>query len=96
MLMLMVRDLKYLAPFSIVATIIQLCVFGVVGYYVCTDLPKFCDKTKLFVGPLKVPIFFGTTVFALLAMGVVCLDFSSDRLQMSHDVLCSSSARSTT
>lgn len=70
-MILMVRDLKYLAPFSIVATIVQLCVFGVVGYYISTDLPKFCDHTQLFVGPLKVPIFFGTTVFALIAIGVV-------------------------
>ncbi|KAE8744013.1 hypothetical protein FOCC_FOCC009379 [Frankliniella occidentalis] len=65
-----VRDLKYLAPFSTIAISVTLGSFGVILYYVFRSIPVLDDKVA--VGELsKFPLFFGTAMFSLEAMGVM-------------------------
>ncbi|XP_023023592.2 proton-coupled amino acid transporter-like protein acs isoform X1 [Leptinotarsa decemlineata] len=69
-LIICIRNLKLLAPFSIVANIITLVTFGVVGYYVCQNLPSFTSLPS-FGTLFNYPLYFGTTLFSLQAVGVV-------------------------
>ncbi|XP_053623801.1 proton-coupled amino acid transporter-like protein CG1139 [Plodia interpunctella] len=65
-----VRDLKYLAPFSAIANAITIVSFGMILYYVFRVTPTFEGKEA--VGKLKdFPLFFGTVLFALEAIGVI-------------------------
>lgn len=67
-----IRNLKLLAPFSTLANIITFASFGVVCYYVFQDLPDITERPA--VGTLYAfPLFFGTTLFALEAVGVVSI-----------------------
>lgn len=70
LLILCLPDLKILAPFSIVANIITLVTFIVVGYYICQNLKNFSDLPA-FGTLFNYPLYFGTTLFALQAVGVV-------------------------
>ncbi|KAK3923365.1 Proton-coupled amino acid transporter-like protein [Frankliniella fusca] len=65
-----VRDLKYLAPFSTLAISITLGSFGVILYYVFRTIPVIDDKVA-FGDISKFPLFFGTAMFSLEAMGVM-------------------------
>lgn len=66
----MIRNLKLLAPFSQVANIITFVGLGIVMYYVFTDIPS--PAVRDYVGkPRDFALFFGTTLFALEAVGVV-------------------------
>ena len=67
-----VRNLKLLAPFSTLANIITFASFGVVCYYVFQNLPDIDDRPA-FGRLYTYPLFFGTTLFALEAVGVVSL-----------------------
>lgn len=69
-LIICVRNLKLLAPFSILANIITFLTFGVVGYYVCQNLPPFSSLPS-FGTLFNYPLYFGTTLFSLQAVGVV-------------------------
>lgn len=70
LLIMMVRNLKLLAPFSIAANLITLLTFCVVGYYVFQNLPPFSSIPAF--GPLvSYPLYFGTCLFSLQACGVV-------------------------
>lgn len=68
-LMLSVRNLKWLAPFSLGATIMSFITIGVVIYYV-SDLPTIEDRS-LFGTATGYPLFFGTVLFAVSSIGVV-------------------------
>lgn len=65
-----IRNLKLLAPFSTLANVITFASFGVVCYYVFQDLPDLGD-VPAFGTLYTFPLFFGTTLFALEAVGVV-------------------------
>lgn len=66
----MIRNLKLLAPFSQVANIITFIGLSIVMYYVFLDLPS--PATRDYVGrPRDFALFFGTTLFALEAVGVI-------------------------
>lgn len=66
----MIRNLKVLAPFSSLANVITFVGIGMILYYVCQDLPSISEREA--VADLgKFPLFFGTTLFALEAVGVV-------------------------
>lgn len=69
-LIICIRNLKLLAPFSVLANIITFVTFGVVGYYVCQNLPSFGDIPQ-FGTAFNYPLYFGTTLFSLQAVGVV-------------------------
>lgn len=65
-----IRNLKLLAPFSVLANIITFASFGVVLYYLLDDLPDISERPG-FGRLYTFPLFFGTTLFALEAVGVV-------------------------
>lgn len=67
-----IRNLKLLAPFSILANIITFASFAVVLYYIFQDLQPIGSLPQ-FAGLYTFPLFFGTTLFALEAVGVVSL-----------------------
>lgn len=65
-----VRNLKYLAPFSTVANVITLASFAIILYYIFREPISFEGLDA--VGQLRNwPLFFGTVLFALEAIGVV-------------------------
>ncbi|KAK4872814.1 hypothetical protein RN001_014843 [Aquatica leii] len=69
-LILSVPNLKWLAPFSFVSNLLTLGSFGIILYYIFSELPSI--KNRQLVGTLyELPLFFGTTLFALEAVGVV-------------------------
>lgn len=65
-----IRNLKYMAPFSMIANILIACGMGITFYYIFTDMPSFDSKPN-FVDITKLPMFFGTAIFALEGIGVV-------------------------
>lgn len=67
---ILIRNLKLLAPFSQLANIITFIGLGIVLWYIFTDLPDVSSK-PLFGEPRKYTLFVGTTLFALEAVGVV-------------------------
>lgn len=65
-----IRNLKLLAPFSTVANIATILSFGITFYYVFTDVPPLSERHA--VGEFHgLPLFFGTVLFAMEAIGVV-------------------------
>lgn len=65
-----VRDLKYLAPFSTLAMSVTLGSFTVILYYVFRQIPGIEDRVA-FGNITDFPLFFGTAMFSLEAMGVM-------------------------
>lgn len=66
----LVRNLKWLAPFSMVANILIATGMGITFYYIFYDLPSF-DSRPHFAPLTELPMFFGTAIFALEGIGVV-------------------------
>ncbi|GLV45553.1 uncharacterized protein CBL_02573 [Carabus blaptoides fortunei] len=65
-----VRNLKYLAPFSTLANVITVVSFGVIIYYLFAEGPTFEKREP--VGEVQnMPLFLGTVLFALEAIGVI-------------------------
>lgn len=71
------RNLKVLAPLTTFANMITLGSFGIIGYYVFFRSDLSFSHVEA-VGPLSdFPLFFGTVLFALEAVGVVtCFSYS--------------------
>lgn len=69
-----VRNLKFLAPFSTIANGITFVSFGLILYYIVKDTTTFEGRQA--VGEVQnFPLYFGTVLFALEAIGVVCYAF---------------------
>lgn len=66
----MIRNLKILAPFSTLANIITFVGLGMILYYVLDDLPPLSER-EMVADMGRFPLFFGTTLFALEAVGVI-------------------------
>lgn len=66
----MIRNLKILAPFSSLANVITFVGIGMILYYVLDDLPPLSERDAI-VDVGRFPLFFGTTLFALEAVGVI-------------------------
>ncbi|XP_045531065.1 proton-coupled amino acid transporter-like protein CG1139 isoform X1 [Pieris brassicae] len=65
-----VRDLKYLAPFSGFANVVTIVGFAIILYYLFREAPTLEGKAP--AGKLaNFPLFFGTVLFALEAIGVI-------------------------
>lgn len=70
MLINSVKNLKLLAPFSTLANGVTVVSFCLIGYYLLTDIPSLSERAV--VAPFKrMPLFFGTVLFAMEAIGVV-------------------------
>lgn len=69
-LMNLIRNLKYLAPLSMIANIFIACGMGITFYYIFLDLPP-VDSRPHFAPITELPMFFGTAIFALEGIGVV-------------------------
>ena len=65
-----VRNLKLLAPFSTFANIVTFVGLGITMYYVFDDIPSPTER-NLVGNIFDFPLFIGTTLFALEAVGVV-------------------------
>lgn len=71
-LIMAVRNLKLLAPFSIIANCLTIVLFGVLFYYVLPNLPPI-KELPIFGSYKSYPLYFGTTLFALESVGVVSI-----------------------
>uniref|UniRef100_A0A0A9W394 Proton-coupled amino acid transporter 1 n=1 Tax=Lygus hesperus TaxID=30085 RepID=A0A0A9W394_LYGHE len=65
-----VKNLKYLTPVSLLAAILMSSGLGITFYYVLQGLPRI-ETVKLFAPLEKLPLFFGTAIYAFEGMGVV-------------------------
>jgi proton-coupled amino acid transporter len=66
----MIRNLKWLAPFSMIANLLMATGVGITFYYIFIDLPSVDDRPH-FTSLHQLPLFFGTAIFALEGIGVV-------------------------
>ncbi|XP_067003584.2 proton-coupled amino acid transporter-like protein pathetic [Anabrus simplex] len=68
----LVRNLKYLAPFSMLANGLIATGLGITFYYIFRDLPSITNSgLPNFSSWSQLPLFFGTVIFALEGIGVV-------------------------
>jgi len=65
-----VRNLKYLAPFTTIGNLVTLVSFGIILYYIFRD-PITVDGKDAAAPIEKFPLYLGTVLFALEAIGVV-------------------------
>lgn len=75
----LVRNLKVLAPFSMVANLLIGTGMAITFYYIFQDLPHVSERPA-FSTFHQLPLFFGTAIFALEGIGVVSttpVNFSS-------------------
>ncbi|BFG05719.1 glutamate transporter polyphemus-like [Drosophila madeirensis] len=66
----LVRHLKYLVPFNMVANIAMYLGFFLIFYYLFQDLPPLSDR-PMFNEPSKYPLFFGIVLFSVSSVGVM-------------------------
>jgi len=69
--MCLVKNLRYLSPFSIVANIIQSIGLGIIFYYIFANGLKSSDTLPWFAPADRLPLFFGTAIFAIEGISVV-------------------------
>ncbi|XP_057334976.1 proton-coupled amino acid transporter-like protein pathetic [Microplitis mediator] len=69
-LVVYVPDLKYLAPVSMVANLFMGCGIGITFYYLVQNLPPI-SSSSLFRPIEEFPTYFGVTIFAMEAIGVI-------------------------
>lgn len=69
----LIRNLKFLAPLSSIATGMTIVSFTLIFYYIFRETPSFANREP--VGTVKsIPLFFGTVLFAMEAIGMVSHD----------------------
>lgn len=66
----LIRNLKYLAPFSMIANLLVGTGIGITYYYLFQNMPSVSERES-FSGVQRLPTFFGTAIFALEGIGVV-------------------------
>ncbi|XP_017150812.1 glutamate transporter polyphemus-like [Drosophila miranda] len=66
----LVRHLKYLVPFNMVANIVMYVGFFMIFYYLFRGLPPITDR-KFFNEPSNYPLFFGIVLFSVSSVGVM-------------------------
>jgi proton-coupled amino acid transporter len=87
----LIRDLKYLVPFSAMANIFILVSFIITLYYIFSDSLNTGDKEYM-ANVTQLPLFFATVIFAMEGIGVVrvftVISVSRDRRSLSEDLSC--------
>lgn len=66
----LIRNLKYLAPLSMIANLLVATGMGITFYFLFQDVPSVDERDK-FSTLERLPTFFGTAIFALEGIGVV-------------------------
>uniref|UniRef100_A0A1B0BN92 Amino acid transporter transmembrane domain-containing protein n=1 Tax=Glossina palpalis gambiensis TaxID=67801 RepID=A0A1B0BN92_9MUSC len=66
----MIRSLKSLVPFSMLANVMVITGFSCILIYIFEDLPPLSDR-KMFNTIRKYPLFFGTVLFSMESVGVI-------------------------
>ncbi|XP_037906525.1 proton-coupled amino acid transporter-like protein CG1139 isoform X1 [Hermetia illucens] len=69
-LIFLIRNLKLLAPFSQFGNIITFVALGMICYYLFQDMPSIDERTMV-ASAGTYPLYFGTVLFALQAVGVM-------------------------
>lgn len=81
------RKLKYLAPLSTIGNIITIISFGVIFYYIFRE-PLTLEGKRPYATLSEFPMFFGTVLFALEAIGVVrCMEIGAEFLNFICNLL---------
>lgn len=70
----MVRNLKYLTPFSTIANIMMAVGVAIVVYEASQDLPP-VDSRVYLASWEQLPLYFGTAIYAFEGIGLVSLNF---------------------
>lgn len=66
-----IRNLRYLSPFSILANFIQSVGLGIIFFYIFGSELKSSDSLPWFASADRLPLFFGTAIFAIEGISVV-------------------------
>lgn len=66
-----IPDLKYLAPVSLVAAVVQTVGLAICFYYMVRDLPRVSEEVPGWAGWAKLPLYFGSAVYAFEGIGLV-------------------------
>lgn len=66
----LIRNLKHLAPLSVIANLLMATGVVITMYYIFGDVPSLSER-KSIAEWHKLPMFFGTVIFALEGIGVV-------------------------
>lgn len=66
----MLKNLKYLTPVSLVASVMTAWGLVVTFYYILQHLPR-TDSVKAFASWQQLPLYFGTAIYAFEGIGVV-------------------------
>jgi len=69
-LLCLIRNLKYIAPFSMLANVLEFAGVGVIFYYLLQDIPSISER-KVFASWHQLPLYFGTAMYAFEGIGVV-------------------------
>ncbi|EDW94061.1 glutamate transporter polyphemus isoform X1 [Drosophila yakuba] len=67
----LIRRLKYLVPFNILASILIYIGFSMLMYYLFIGLPPITDRDIVFGHIEKLPLFFGIALFSITSVGVM-------------------------
>lgn len=70
MLTALIRNLKFLAPFSTLANALMIIGILIVLYYATQDLPN-VEERQYMAKLSQLPLFFGTTIYAFEGIGLV-------------------------
>ncbi|KAL5289754.1 hypothetical protein ACFFRR_009649 [Megaselia abdita] len=86
--MCLIRNLKFLTPFSFIANLLMFTGIAITLYYLFSELPPPESRPGV-VNYQKWPIFFGTVIFALEGIGVV-MSLENDMKTPNHFIGCPS------
>ncbi|KAL1117154.1 hypothetical protein AAG570_004481, partial [Ranatra chinensis] len=84
----LIRNLKFLAPFSMIANVLIGTGMGITFYYILQDLPPVSSRPA-FSTFEQLPLFFGTAIFALEGVGVV-MPLENNMKNPTHFIGCPS------
>lgn len=82
----LIKKLKYLAPFSMIANGLIAVGMGITMYYIVRDLPPVSERPAI-ADVQHWPMFFGTVIFALEGIGVV-MSLENNMKQPHHFIGC--------
>ncbi|XP_037938072.1 proton-coupled amino acid transporter-like protein pathetic isoform X1 [Teleopsis dalmanni] len=84
----LIRNLKYLIPFSFIANVLLFVGIVITFTYILTDVPNPSERTSV-ASVVQWPLFFGTVIFALEGIGVV-MSLENEMKQPKHFIGCPS------